>query len=104
MGANKIFKTSLKDLREIQNNRLHDFINKQVYPFSTFYRNIFDQNKINPRQIKKVADLKRLPFTSKIDFIDATKKDKGVLDFVLQPSEELIRKYFESLSKRVKKN
>jgi len=92
--ANILFK-KWKELRDLQNRKLHYFITRHLYPFSPHYRKLFDKNKINPNDIKTVDDLKRIPFTSKKDFFYSSDKDPRSrnLDFVLQPNEELIKKY-----------
>lgn len=84
---------SPEEVRSLQNQKLSTFINTQLYPFSPYYRRVFDQQKINPKSIKSVADLKHLPLTSKADFI--SKEDPGIYkQFVLHPDEKLIRKYW----------
>jgi phenylacetate-coenzyme A ligase PaaK-like adenylate-forming protein len=84
-----------KELQCLQNKKLHFFISRHLYPFSPYYRQLFDKNKIKPHHIKTVADLKRIPFTSKKDFITLLKKypTQSNLAFILQPTEELIRKF-----------
>ncbi|MDP6686169.1 MAG: AMP-binding protein [Candidatus Omnitrophota bacterium] len=84
-----------KDLLRIQNRKLHHFIARELYPFSPYYRKLFDKNRINPNSIKTVQDLKNIPLTSKNDFFDPLGKDRGNrnLDFILQPNEESVKKY-----------
>ncbi len=84
-----------KELRELQNRKLRSFINRHVYPFSLYYRNLFDRNKIDPREIKTAQDLQRIPFTSKKDFLDLEDNDpiKKNLSFLLKPDEGLIKRY-----------
>lgn len=83
------------ELKQLQNKKLHSFITKRLYPFSPYYRKLFDENKIDPASIRTVEDLRRLPFTSKQDFRDAIQKDpaKGTLAFCLQPDKDTIKKY-----------
>ena len=83
------------ELQHLQNHKLHDFITRHLYPFSPYYRNIFDENKIKPKDIKTVEDLQKLPFTSKQDFIALQKEEdpQKKLAFVLQPTKELIKKF-----------
>ena len=82
------------ELREIQNRKLRDFISRQIYPFSPYYRRLFNQHKIKPKYIKTVEDLKILPFTKKEDFLPTRDNPRRFLDFILQPDEELIKKYW----------
>src|SRR3989338_9158387 len=81
------------ELKGLQNRTLHHFITRHIYPFSPYYRKLFDKNKINPKSIKTVDDLRILPFSSKSSFLDALNEDpaRGTLAFCLQPSEEAVK-------------
>jgi len=85
---------SKTELRNIQNKKLEAFINYYVYPFSPHYQRLFDQNRIDPKTIKTVDDLKRIPFTLKKDFIASKDQPEKFKDFVLQPDRDKIRKYW----------
>ena len=85
---------SKKEVRALQDKKLSSFINTYIYPFSPYYRNLFDQNGIDPKSIKTVGDLKRIPFTSKHDFISSKENPQKFRDFVLQPSKETIRQHW----------
>ena len=82
-----------KELREGQNNKLRSFITAQLYPFSPYYRKLFDQHKIKPQYIKTVKDLKLIPFTKKEDFLPDDEHPNRFRDFILQPDESSIKKY-----------
>ncbi|MCC6758937.1 MAG: phenylacetate--CoA ligase family protein [Candidatus Omnitrophica bacterium] len=82
-----------QELQELQNRKLHHFINRHLYPFSPHYQELFKKNNIDPRSIKTVADLKRIPFTSKKDFIDPDHPHKSI-DFILQPDADKIKKHW----------
>lgn len=84
---------SPSEIRSLQNQKLHQFINQQLYPFSQHYRRIFDEKKINPKSIRSVSDLKHLPLTSKMDFIDP-KNPAVYKEFILKPDQDLIRRYW----------
>lgn len=88
-----------KKLKRLRDRKLHYFINTQLYPFSPYYRRLFDEKKIKPGRIKKAEDLKDIPFTSKKDFFGLPGEDpaKRNLDFLLQPDEESVRRF---ISKR----
>jgi len=88
-----IISLSYEQIKELQNRRLHHFINTHVYPFSPYYRKLFDDNKINPKHIRTVSDLKHIPFTSKLDLVakDNAQKFK---DFILQPDQAKIRQFW----------
>ncbi|MBI4864798.1 MAG: AMP-binding protein [Candidatus Riflebacteria bacterium] len=82
------------ELQRLADFRLHEFVNNQLYPFSTFYRKLFTEHKIDPLSIRTVSDLRRVPFSSKTDLIATDANPQKSLDFVLRPDEALIRKYW----------
>lgn len=84
---------SFNEMRELQNRKLRNFIRTQVYPFSPFYRKMFDKEGIDVRSIKTVDDLRRLPFTSKADIAPSEEDPSRPREFILQPDEESLRKY-----------
>ena len=88
--------SSKKEIRNIQNKKLQSFINNYVYPFSPYYRKLFDQNNIDPKSVKTVDDLKRLPFTLKRDFVASDDHPEKFKDFILQPDQDKIRKYWSA--------
>ena len=90
----KIAYSSKATIRDLQNKKLNAFINTYLYPFSPHYRNLFDQHNINPKSIKTVEDLHRIPFTSKRDFFAPNENPEKFRDFILQPTPEVIRKYW----------
>ena len=81
---------SRQQTRDLQNKRLRTFINQYIYPFSPFYRKLFD-NTIDPRRIHTVEDLQKLPFTSKNDFRNFKTGEDHVKEFVLQPDKDKIQ-------------
>ncbi len=92
----KLATLSKQELLQLQNKKLNHFINTYLYPLSPFYRRLFDQNKINPQKIKIIEDLKCIPLISKAEFIDQSKPDQ-FKDFILQPEEAKIRRYWPAL-------
>lgn len=80
-----------KKIQELQNQKLHHFTNRYLYPFSPYYRRLFDQNKITPGDIRTVADLRRIPFTSKKEFLVVPQDGDRFREFILQPDKEKIR-------------
>jgi len=84
---------SFSQTKELQNQRLHHFINTHVYPFSSYYHKLFDEKKIDPRQIRSKEDLKRIPYISKSDLIDKDNPQK-FKDFILHPDKEKISRYW----------
>ncbi len=79
------------EIQALQDRTLYSFLNTCVYPFSPHYKRLLDDYKIDPRQIKSTADLKYIPFTSKLDLVSDQNPEK-YKEFVLQPDAEKIRK------------
>src|SRR3989338_3450991 len=92
-----------KELKRLQNKRLHYFVTRRLYPFSPYYRQLFDKNRIKPDSIKTVEDLRRIPFISKNSFLDSIGEDvaAGTLTFCLRPSEEAIKRFLP-ITERIK--
>jgi phenylacetate-coenzyme A ligase PaaK-like adenylate-forming protein len=82
------------ELEALQNARLARFVREELYPFSPHYRRVFDEQRVSPDSIRTVADLRRLPFTTKQDLLLAQTDPEHRLDFVLQPSPETIRAHW----------
>lgn len=57
---------SREDLEQIQLERLQATLNR-VYEKVSFYKDLFDKNRISLEKIKSISDLKELPFTTKED-------------------------------------
>lgn len=90
----KIFcRKKINEIKEIQNRKLRNFITTQIYPFSPYYRKLFDEHKIKQKHIKTVEDLKIIPFTNKEDLLSTKENPTKIRDFILQPNKELIKKY-----------
>lgn len=81
------------DMRELQNRKLRSFIKKQVYPFSPFYRAMFEREGIDADSIRTIDDLQKLPFSMKSDIAPSDDNPARPREFILQPNEELIKKY-----------
>ncbi|WP_174247195.1 phenylacetate--CoA ligase family protein [Arcobacter sp. LA11] len=66
---NKVESSSLESLRKLQTKRLKETI-KRVYTLTPFYKKKFDELGINPKDIKSIEDISKLPFTKKQDLRD----------------------------------
>jgi phenylacetate-coenzyme A ligase PaaK-like adenylate-forming protein len=89
----KISQMSPDEIKEMQNKKLRDFIKYKVYPYSPFYRKLFDENKISPDDIKTTDDLIKIPFTTKADLAPTEEEPDKPRQFILQPDLEKIKKY-----------
>ncbi|NNC87359.1 MAG: AMP-binding protein [Akkermansiaceae bacterium] len=78
-------KTSHDELLHRQSKRLSRFLRDRVVPFAAYYRRLFEDNGIDPRDIKSTDDLVKIPFTSKRNLGETR-------DFVIIPDEEVLKK------------
>src|SRR5689334_6249915 len=79
-------------LRQIQNERLQQFIMRVVAPHSPHYSKLFAVQHIDPRTIKSVADLKAIPFTQKSDLLPTDADSQKFLQFMLKPDAEKLKR------------
>ncbi len=82
---------SRRQINDLQNSKLRYFINHQLYPFSPHYQKLFDLQKIRPQDIKCRADLQKVPFTSKADFVSTVEHPEKFRNFILQPDQSKMR-------------
>jgi phenylacetate-coenzyme A ligase PaaK-like adenylate-forming protein len=75
----------------LQNVLLRRYVREYVYPFSPFYRELFDRAGVTPEQVRTIDDLRRLPLTSKQDLLPSAADPQRFKKFILQPTPEGIR-------------
>lgn len=93
MDWSRISKLPAKELRRLQEQRLRSLVSEQLV-FSTFYREMFERERIDPQKIRTFEDLSRLPFTSKTDLLPTEERPERPLDFVLRPDPPSLRRYW----------
>ena len=81
------------EVRAKRNRALHDFVNRQVYPFHPHYRTVFDEGGIDPAAIRSVDDLQKLPFTYKEDIAPDPQDPDNPRLFVLEPGFDQVKLY-----------
>ncbi|MBM3989554.1 MAG: phenylacetate--CoA ligase [Planctomycetes bacterium] len=86
-------------LRAVQDAALRRFVREELYPFSAHYRRVFDEARVRPESIARIADLQRLPLTTKQDLLRAQSTPQTRYDFVLRPSPDRIRAHWPFLRK-----
>lgn len=87
-------RTPASELRDLQDRLFARYVREELYPFSAHYRRVFDENGIRPRDVRKVSDLRRLPFSTKQDLLAAQSDPAKKLDFILVPTPERIRDHW----------
>lgn len=73
-----------------QGRRLHRFLKDCVLPFSLHYQRVFAERGLTARDIRTVADLRKLPFTSKEDLLPTPDNPRRTLDFALKPDPAVL--------------
>jgi len=68
-----------------QEQHLVRFIREMVYPFSPYYRELLDYNRIKPQSIHTLRDLTCIPFTTKADIAPLPEDPEMPYNLVLQP-------------------
>lgn len=73
--------------RQQQSRRLREYLRTVVLPFSAHYRNLFHEYGLTADSIRTVADLSRVPFTTKVDLVNAGKDPEHLRDFIIIPEQ-----------------
>ena len=73
-----------------QGRRLHRYLRDCVLPFSVQYQRLFKENGLTADDIRSVADLQKIPFTSKEDLLPTQENPRRTLDFVLKPDPKVL--------------
>src|SRR5437667_3022545 len=79
-----------KVVRQLQAEKLKDYLRRVVLPFSAHYREWFQQNGVAASVIRSLDDLQRLPFTSKADLLNTPANPQRARDFVLIPDQQVL--------------
>jgi len=77
-----------------QEKKLKEHLRYRIYPFSPYYRKLFDDNGIDPSSVNTIADLERIPLTRKEDIMPNEMNLKRYKDFILQPDMEKIKRFW----------
>lgn len=78
------------DLKRRQAQRLREYLRTVVLPFSAHYRELFREQGLSADSIRSLADLARLPFTSKADLLNSAGHPERFRDFVVVPDERIL--------------
>jgi phenylacetate-coenzyme A ligase PaaK-like adenylate-forming protein len=80
----------LHSLRKWQLARLRRYLRTTIVPFSARYRRLFAKEGVTPEMLREPDDLRRIPFTSKADFLPGSDGSDPVRDFVLVPDRAVL--------------
>lgn len=88
-----------QSLRDWQLARLRTYLRDTVLPFSAHYRRLFEKEHLDPALLRLPDDLRRIPFTTKLDFLPGHEGADPVRDFVLAPDRDVLARRFSTLAK-----
>jgi phenylacetate-coenzyme A ligase PaaK-like adenylate-forming protein len=88
-----------RSLREWQTARLRAYLRDTVLPFSAHYGRLFAGEKITPALLRSPDDLRRIPFTTKADFLPGHEGADPVRDFVLVPDRKILSRRFANIAR-----
>lgn len=91
IGWQRLQRLPRDDQRGLQNELLQRYVREYLWPFSPWYRQVFERAGVKPEQIRTVDDLRRLPLTSKVDLLPSADDPQRFRKFILQPNPESIR-------------
>jgi len=80
----------LHSLRSWQLARLRRYLHDTVLPFSAHYTRLFAKERLTPEMLRGLDDLRRIPFTTKSDFLPGSDGSDPVRDFVLAPDRAVL--------------
>ena len=80
-------KEPLEKQLQRQDAALQRYLSDVVLPHSTYYRNLFQAHGIGMEDIRCMADLQAVPFTSKETLVAALAEPEGIRSFVLDVLE-----------------
>lgn len=84
--SSPLWDTAAPDFWEAwQIRRFRDYLTRRVLPYSTHYRRLFEANDISVHDFQTLADLRKIPFTSKSDLTVPREQQR---EFVLIPDEK----------------
>jgi len=90
---------STDELRHRQAAKLRRYLVSKVAPFSSYYRDLFDECGFDPDSFRTLEDLARIPFTSKRSFSALDGEGLRTRDFVLVPDPAQIVRQPAALAK-----
>ncbi len=88
---NRLAHASPSEVAAIQTRALRTYVQQELYPFSKYYRRVFDEAGVRPSDIRTIRDLEKLPFTTKQDFATAQASPETKRDFVVLPTPKTIK-------------
>jgi phenylacetate-CoA ligase len=74
-----------------QEQHMVRYLRELVYPYSPYYRELLDYNRIKPSVIRTLKDLSCIPFTNKADIAPLAENPDIPFSLVLEPTPERMK-------------
>src|SRR5947208_3537662 len=81
-----------KVVRQLQAEKLRDYLRRVVLPFSVHYRRLFQEHGLAADSIRSLDDLQRIPFASKADLLNTPNHPQKSKEFILIPDQRVLRR------------
>lgn len=91
MGRSHWDRLGPEEQRQLQLERLREFLTRQVIPFHPYYRELFAREGIRVEDLRSLSDLARIPLSRKGDIAPTAEQPTRPQQFVLQPTPESLR-------------
>jgi phenylacetate-coenzyme A ligase PaaK-like adenylate-forming protein len=79
-----------RQLRQLQLDKLRNYLRSVVLPFSAHYRAMFDSRGLKAEHFRSLEDLEQIPFTSKADLVNSPEHPQRTRDFILIPDQKIL--------------
>src|SRR5438132_2851647 len=77
-------------IRQLQAERLRQYLRATVLPFSAHYRKVFAEEGLSADSFRSLNDLKWIPFTTKADLAADPERPHKFRDFILTPDPKTL--------------
>lgn len=95
-------RTHPRDYLRLQELLLRNQVRRFLYPFSPFYRRLFDEHGIRPDRIRRLGDLQQVPLVSREDFDPRPDDASRPFRAMLRPDERSLKRWaHRSILRRV---
>ena len=81
-----------EELLRMQRRRLRKLLQKQVFPYSAYYKQLFAEHGLRTNDILTLKDFEKVPFTSKKDLLSSPEHPNRARDFVIIPDQEKLKR------------